>query len=59
MKNWWKDSVVYEIYVKSFQDSNHDGIGDLRGIIKRLDYLKYLGVDVLWPVSYTHLIPKK
>lgn len=48
MKNWWKDSVVYEIYVKSFQDSNHDGIGDLRGIIKRLDYLKYLGVDVLW-----------
>lgn len=48
MKNWWKDSVVYEIYVKSFQDSNYDGIGDLRGIIKRLDYLKYLGVDVLW-----------
>lgn len=48
MKNWWKDSVVYEIYVKSFQDSNHDGIGDIRGIIKRLDYLKYLGVDVLW-----------
>lgn len=48
MKNWWKDSVVYEIYVKSFQDSNHDGIGDLRGIIERLDYLKYLGADVLW-----------
>ena len=48
MKNWWKNSVVYEIYVKSFQDSNHDGIGDLKGIMKRLDYLTYLGVDVLW-----------
>lgn len=48
MSAWWKDSVVYEIYVKSFQDSNHDGIGDLGGIIQRLDYLKELGVDVLW-----------
>lgn len=48
MTPWWKKSVVYQIYVKSFQDSNHDGIGDLRGIISRLDYLKQLGVDVLW-----------
>ena len=48
METWWKKSVVYEIYVKSFQDSDHDGIGDLRGIMQRLDYLKYLGVDVLW-----------
>lgn len=48
MKDWWKQSVVYEIYVKSFQDSDHDGIGDLRGIIQRLDYLNELGVDVLW-----------
>ena len=47
MEQWWK-SVVYQIYVKSFQDSNGDGIGDLQGIISRLDYLKKLGVDVLW-----------
>ena len=45
---WWKKSVVYQIYVKSFQDSNNDGVGDLQGIISRLDYLKKLGVDVLW-----------
>lgn len=48
MEQWWKKSVVYQIYVKSFQDSNGDGIGDLQGIISRLDYLKILGVDVLW-----------
>lgn len=48
MEQWWKKSVVYQIYVKSFQDSNGDGIGDLQGIISRLDYLKTLGVDVLW-----------
>ena len=45
---WWKESVVYQIYPRSFQDSNGDGIGDLRGIISRLDYLKELGVDVVW-----------
>lgn len=45
---WWKKSVVYQIYVKSFQDSNNDGIGDLQGIVSRLDYLEKLGVDVLW-----------
>lgn len=45
---WWKKSVVYEIYVRSFQDSDGDGIGDIRGIIQRLDYLRELGVDVLW-----------
>ena len=48
MEQWWKKSVVYQIYVKSFQDSNGDGIGDLQGIISRLDYLQTLGVDVLW-----------
>lgn len=48
MKDWWKKSIVYEIYVKSFQDSDGDGIGDLGGIIRRLDYLHELGVDVLW-----------
>jgi oligo-1,6-glucosidase len=47
-RKWWKESVVYQIYPRSFQDSNGDGIGDLRGIINRLDYLKELGVDVLW-----------
>lgn len=45
---WWKKSIVYEIYVKSFCDSNGDGIGDLCGVIQKLDYLKELGVDVLW-----------
>lgn len=50
MKNnhWWKNAVVYQIYPKSFQDSNNDGIGDLQGIISRLDYLQKLGVDILW-----------
>ena len=42
-KKWWHDKVAYQIYPKSFQDSNGDGIGDLRGIISRLDYLKELG----------------
>ena len=44
---WWKDAVVYQIYPRSFCDSNGDGIGDLNGITSRLDYLKKLGVDVL------------
>ena len=43
-----KKEIVYEIYVQSFQDSNNDGIGDLRGIIQRLDYLQKLGVTMLW-----------
>lgn len=47
-KAWWKESVVYQIYPRSFCDSNGDGIGDLRGIISKLDYLKELGVDVIW-----------
>ncbi|HNP88708.1 MAG TPA: alpha-glucosidase [Kouleothrix sp.] len=45
---WWKESVVYQIYPRSFYDSNGDGIGDLRGIIQKLDYLKDLGIDVVW-----------
>ena len=45
---WWKDAVVYQIYPRSFCDSNGDGIGDLNGITSRLDYLKKLGVDILW-----------
>src|SRR6266542_692302 len=47
-KTWWKESVVYQIYPRSFYDSNGDGIGDLRGIIHKLDYLKELGVGVVW-----------
>ena len=45
---WWKNAVVYQIYPKSFQDSDGDGVGDIRGIISRLDYLKELGVDAVW-----------
>jgi alpha-glucosidase len=45
---WWKHAVIYEIYPRSFQDSNGDGIGDLNGITQRLDYLKDLGVDAIW-----------
>ena len=45
---WWRDGVVYQIYPRSFADSNGDGIGDLRGVIERLDYLEWLGVDGIW-----------
>lgn len=47
-KNWWKGKVAYQIYPKSFNDSNNDGIGDLKGITQKLDYLKDLGVDIVW-----------
>ncbi|UPM52918.1 glycoside hydrolase family 13 protein [Gottfriedia acidiceleris] len=47
-KKWWHNSVVYQIYPRSFMDSNADGIGDLKGIIEKLDYLKLLGIDVIW-----------
>lgn len=47
-RDWWKDAVVYQIYPRSFQDSNGDGIGDIPGIIRRLDYIRSLGVDVIW-----------
>ena len=48
IKKWWHDKVAYQIYPKSFLDTNGDGIGDLRGVIRRLDYLKELGVDIIW-----------
>ncbi len=47
-KTWWKESVIYQIYPRSFMDSNADGIGDIKGITGKLDYLKYLGIDVIW-----------
>ena len=47
-KKWWKEAVVYQIYPRSFKDTNGDGIGDLKGITSKLDYLKDLGVDVIW-----------
>ena len=47
-KKWWHDKIAYQIYPKSFLDTNGDGIGDLRGIISKLDYLKDLGVDIIW-----------
>ena len=45
---WWKNAVVYQVYPRSFQDSNGDGLGDIPGIIRRLDYLQTLGIDVIW-----------
>ena len=47
-RKWWHGKVAYQIYPKSFKDSNGDGIGDLRGIIEKLDYLKELGIDIIW-----------
>jgi oligo-1,6-glucosidase len=47
-KKWWKEAVVYQVYPRSFKDSNNDGIGDLRGVIEKIDYLDKLGVDAVW-----------
>lgn len=55
-KHWWQQAVIYQIYPRSFQDSNGDGVGDLPGIISRLDYLQQLGVDALW-LSPVYLSP--
>lgn len=48
IKNWWKEAVIYQIYPRSFKDSNVDGIGDLKGIQSKIPYLKALGIDVIW-----------
>jgi hypothetical protein len=64
---WWKDSVVYQIYPASFKDSNGDGIGDLNGIMSELDYIRSIGVDVIWlcpmfgyeTLRSRHLLPSK
>src|SRR6478672_9757309 len=47
-RKWWKEAVVYQIYPRSFKDSDGDGVGDLKGIISKLDYVKSLGIDVVW-----------
>ncbi len=47
-RRWWKEAVAYQVYPRSFQDSNGDGVGDLRGILSRLDYLQDLGINVVW-----------
>ncbi|OXS75722.1 glycoside hydrolase family 13 protein [Domibacillus enclensis] len=47
-RKWWEQSVVYQVYPKSFYDSDHDGVGDLQGVIQKLDYLQELGIDVIW-----------
>ncbi|MFB4475865.1 alpha-amylase family glycosyl hydrolase, partial [Oceanobacillus caeni] len=47
-RKWWKEAVAYQIYPRSFMDSNGDGIGDIQGIISKLDYVKNLGIDVIW-----------
>ena len=61
LRRWWKEAVVYQVYPRSFMDSNGDGIGDLRGIIDRLDHISGLGIDVIWlsphfdsPKVYVH-----
>ena len=57
-KKWWKEAVVYQIYPRSFMDSNGDGVGDLNGITQRLEYVKSLGVDVIW-ISPFYKSPNK
>ena len=54
-KDWYKDLVIYQIYPRSFKDGNHDGIGDLKGMIEKLDYLQELGINAVWmsPVRFT------
>jgi alpha-glucosidase len=58
VKNWWETAVIYQIYPRSFQDSNNDGIGDLPGITSRLDYIAGLGVDAIW-ISPFFMSPQK
>ena len=47
-RKWWQNAIAYQIYPRSFYDSNGDGVGDIRGIIEKLDYLQDLGIDVVW-----------
>ena len=56
-RTWWRDGVLYQIYPRSFMDTNADGIGDLRGITERLDHLQWLGVDGIWLDPITVSLP--
>ena len=56
---WYKDAVIYELPIKSFFDSNNDGIGDFRGAIQKLDYLEKLGVDTLWILPFFPFPPPR
>src|SRR5688572_13200862 len=47
-KHWWQTGIIYQIYIRSFKDTNGDGIGDIRGVIQQLDYLTWLGIDAIW-----------
>ena len=47
-REWWKEAIAYQVYPRSFNDTNNDGIGDLKGVIEKLDYLDDLGIDVIW-----------
>lgn len=55
-RKWWKEAIVYQIYPRSFKDSDGDGVGDLKGIISKLDYLKSLGISGVWlnPMAGPH-----
>jgi hypothetical protein len=48
IKKWWQEAIIYQCYIRSFYDSNNDGIGDIRGIIEKLDYFEELGINTLW-----------
>ncbi|NCX51567.1 MAG: ABC transporter permease, partial [Burkholderiaceae bacterium] len=48
LSSWWRNAAIYQVYPRSFQDTNGDGEGDLQGVISRLDYLKSLGIDAIW-----------
>jgi alpha-glucosidase len=54
--NWWRTGIIYQIYPRSFQDSNEDGVGDIAGVIQRLPYLVELGIDAVWlsPIFTSH-----
>ncbi|MGX1195274.1 glycosidase [Metabacillus sp. SLBN-84] len=56
---WWKKSAVYQIYPKSFNDTTGNGVGDIQGIIDKLDYLKKLGIDVVWLTPIYESPPKR
>ena len=47
-RTWWKEGIVYQVWPRSFKDADGDGVGDLKGVISKLDYIKSLGVDIIW-----------